>query len=84
MAYNLAYWQFFDRTNILKQNQHFYYKFKSSLEVQMEKRKVSDNLSHNTFGLYNILVPERFTTNKTKLDIQYRKLGIRVAERVAK
>ena len=35
----------------------------------MEKRKVSDNLSHNTFGLYNILVPERFTTNKTKLDI---------------
>ena len=35
----------------------------------MEKRKVSDNLSHNIFGLYNILVPERFTTNKTKLDI---------------
>ena len=31
---------------------------------------------------YNILVEIRFTTSKTKLDIQYSKLGARVAERL--
>ena len=33
--------------------------------------------------LYNVLVQIRLTTSKTKRDIKYIKLGIRVASRVA-
>ena len=40
------------------------------------------NPGHNVLELYNILIRVRFPTSKTKLDIQYRKLGIRVASRV--
>ena len=40
------------------------------------------NPGHNILKLYNTLVQIRFTTSKTKLDIQYKKLGIRVASRV--
>ena len=43
----------------------------------------SYNPGHNVLELYNILVQIRFTTSKRKLDIQYSKLGIRVASRVA-
>ena len=42
------------------------------------------NPGHNIFELYNVLVQVRLATNKPKLDIQYKKLGIRVALRVAK
>ena len=41
------------------------------------------HLGHNILELYNILVQIRFTTSKTKRDIQYSKLSIRVASRVA-
>ena len=41
------------------------------------------NPGHNILELYNILVKIRFTTSKTKLDIQYSKFGTRVASRVA-
>ena len=44
---------------------------------------LSYNLGHNILELYNILVQVRFTTSKTKLDIWYSKLSIRVASRVA-
>ena len=44
---------------------------------------LSNNPGHNILELYNILLQIRFTTSKTKFDIQYRKLGIRVASRVA-
>ena len=45
--------------------------------------KRSDNPGHNVSELYNILVQFRFTKSKTKLNIKYRKLSIRVASRVA-
>ena len=38
---------------------------------------------HNILELYNILAQIQFTTSKRKLDIKYRKLGIKVASRVA-
>ena len=41
------------------------------------------NLGHNILELYNVLIQTRLTTSKTKRDIQYRKLGIQVASRVA-
>ena len=43
----------------------------------------SYNPGHNIFELQNVLLEIQFTTSKTKLDIQYSKLGIRVASRVA-
>ena len=42
------------------------------------------NLGLNTLELYNVLVQIRFAGSKTKHDIQYSKLGIRVASVVAK
>ena len=41
------------------------------------------NLVHNILELCNILVQIRLTSSKTKRDIHYSKLGIRVASRVA-
>ena len=58
-------------------------RFESSLEVQRAKRKFLDNPGHNILELYSILVQIRFPTSKRKLDIQYSKLGIRVASRIA-
>ena len=42
------------------------------------------NPGHNILELYSVLVQVRFTTSKTKLDVFYSKLGIRVASRAAK
>ena len=44
--------------------------------------KLSYNLDHNILELYNVLVQIQLTTSKTKRDIYYTKLGIRVALRV--
>ena len=41
------------------------------------------NLGHNILEPYNVLVQIRLTTSKTKRAIQYSKLGVRVASRVA-
>ena len=41
------------------------------------------NHGHNILELYNVLIQTRLTTSKTKGDIYYGKLGIRVASRVA-
>ena len=41
------------------------------------------NLGHNIFELYNVLVQIQLITSKTKRDIYYSKLSIRVASRVA-
>ena len=46
-------------------------------------KELSYNPGHNSLELYNILLQIRFTTSKTKSDIQYSKLCIRVASRVA-
>ena len=45
--------------------------------------KLSYNLDHNILELYNVLVQIQLTTSKTKRDIYYTKLGIRVALRDA-
>ena len=42
------------------------------------------NPGHNILELYNIFVQVPFTTSKTKLDIYYSKLSIRVASRAVK
>ena len=47
------------------------------------KSVLSYNPGHNILELYNILLQIQFTTSITKLDVQYSKLGIRVAPRVA-
>ena len=60
----------------------FFQKFELSFEGQKAKRKFSDIPCHNIFELYSVLVQARFATSKTKLDIQYNKLGIRVAARL--
>ena len=52
-------------------------------EIKLSKRRFSDNLGHNILELYNVLMQIRLTTSKMKRDIQYSKLGIRVASRVA-
>ena len=41
------------------------------------------NLGHNILELYNVLVQIQLTTSKTKRDIYYSKLDIRVASGVA-
>ena len=41
------------------------------------------NLGHIILELYNVLIQIRLTTSKTKRDIWYSKLGIRVVSRVA-
>ena len=41
------------------------------------------NAGHNILELYNGLIQVRVNTSKTKLNIQYNKLGIRVASLVA-
>ena len=83
-AFQLFLLVFFDSSNIFERNEHFFQILKSSLEVYRAKRKFSDNLGHNILELYNILVQSRFTTSKRKFDIQYSKLGIRVASIVVK
>ena len=45
--------------------------------------KLSYNLDHNILELYIVLVQIQLTTSKTKRDIYYTKLGIRVALRDA-
>ena len=51
--------------------------------VKVSSLNVNYNLGHNILELYSVLIQTRFTTSKTKLDIQYSKLDIRVASRVA-
>ena len=47
----------------------FFQKFESSLEVEIAKRRLLDNLGHNIMELYNVSVKVRLTTSKTKQDI---------------
>ena len=83
-SFKFFYWWFFNKSYISESNKNFFQKFQSSLEVKRAKRKFSDNPGHNILELYNILVLIKFTTSKTKLDIQYSRLGIPVASRLAK
>ena len=83
-SFTVTYWWFFDRTNLFKSKERLFQQLKSSLEVQRAKRKFSDNHGHNILGLDNVLIQTRLTTNKTKRNIQYTKLGITIASRVTK
>ena len=73
----------FGRTNFFKSSECFFQKLESSMEVQRAKRKFPDNHGHNILELHNVLIQTRLTTSETKRDIQYSKLGIRVASQVA-
>ena len=79
-AFNFAYWQFFDITNFFEPNKHPFHQFELLLEVKRPNRQFSDNPGHNILEIYGMLVQVQFAKSKTKLDIQYNKLGIRVAE----
>ena len=46
--------------------------------MQRAKEKFSDNPSRNILELYSVFVQPRFATSKTKLKIQYNKLGKQV------
>ena len=48
-----------------------------------KRQKVIYNLGRNILEFYNLLVQIRLTTSKAKRNIQYSKLGERVASRVA-
>ena len=52
-------------------------------ECDVKYSNSSHSLVYSISIAYNILVRVRFTTSKTKLNIQYSKLGLRVASRVA-
>ena len=81
--FTIIYWYFLIDLTFLNQMSIFFPpKFESSLEVKREKRKFSDNFAHNILELYNVSVQIWTATNKTKRDIHYSKLGIRVAFRV--
>ena len=49
------------------------------MEVPTAESKFSENPGHNILEPYNMLLQIRFTTSKSKLDIWYKKLGMRVA-----
>ena len=49
------------------------------MEVPTAESKFSENPGHKILELYNMLLQIRFTTSKSKLDIWYKKLGMRVA-----
>ena len=44
-------------------------KSESSLEVQRAKIKFSDNVGHNIFEVYNVLLQIQLTTGKMERDI---------------
>ena len=57
----------------------FSLKVQSSLEVLRAKRKFSDNPGSNIFNFYNVLVQVFITTSKTKLNIWYNEVGMKIA-----
>ena len=74
---------FLKKLFFLSQNGQFFQIFESSLEVQRVKEKFSNNPGHNILELFNNLVQVQIATSKTKLALQYNKLGTRVVSRVA-
>ena len=74
---------FLKKLFFLSQNGQFFQIFESSLEVQRVKEKFSNNPGHNILELFNNLVQVQIATSKTKLGLQYNKLGTRVVSRVA-
>ena len=79
--FTVTYRWFFYRTNLNRMRVSFQ-NLESSLEVQRAKRKFSDNYGHNILEHGNVLINTRLTISKKTDDIQYSKLGIRLASRV--
>ena len=50
-------------------------------QIKPDQPTLIYNLGHNILEVYYVLVQVQFATSKTKLDIQYNKLGIPVASR---
>ena len=54
------------------------------LSWKLQHKRFSDyNPGQNILGHYNVLVQVRFPTSKTKLDMWYKKIGIKVVSRLA-
>ena len=68
---------------ILHDNKVITTKHSYKLAPDMDLLYHNYNPGHNILEHYNILVHVRFTASKTKLDIQYGKLGIHVASLTA-
>ena len=69
LTFSVSNWKFPSWENLVKTNQNCQFKLKFC----------TYNSGQNIVKLYNIFVQIPFTTSKRKLDIQYIKLGIRVA-----
>ena len=61
----------------------FYANIIISSKTSSAKTQLTYNHGHNILELFNVLIQTRLTTSKSKCDIEYSKLGIRVASRVA-
>ena len=81
-AFTITYWFFMIDLTFLNQMNIFFPEIWIIIESEESKKKFSDNFAHNILELYNVSVQIWSTTNKTKCDIHYSTLGIRVTSRV--
>ena len=81
-AFTITYWFFMIDLTFLNQMNIFFPEIWIIIESEESKKKFSDNFAHNILELYNVSVQIWLTTNKTKRDIHYSTLGIRVTSRV--
>ena len=81
-AFTITYWFFMIDLTFLNQMNIFFPEIWIIIESEESKKKFSDNFAHNILELYNVSVQIWSTTNKTKRDIHYSTLGIRVTSRV--
>ena len=81
-AFTITYWFFMIDLTFLNQMNIFFPEIWIIIESEESKKKFSDNFAHNILELYNVSVQIWSTTKKTKHDIHYSTLGIRVTSRV--
>ena len=81
-AFTITYWFFMIDLTFLNQMNIFFPEIWIIIESEESKKKFSDNFAHNILELYDVSVQIWSTTKKTKHDIYYSTLGIRVTSRV--
>ena len=81
-AFTITYWFFMIDLTFLNQMNIFFPEIWIIIESEESKKKFSDNFAHNILELYDVSVQIWSTTKKTKHDIHYSTLGIRVTSRV--
>ena len=81
-AFTITYWFFMIDLPFLNQMSIFFAEIWIIIGSEESKKKFSDDFAHNILELYNVSVQIWSTTNKTKCDIHYSTLGIRVTSRV--